>query len=127
MHYEGLRDLEDGKFSERVTENLRRENNLEEYVKQKRLYSKTLDNFGVTSTFFKNPDQEDNFTNHAPEIPEQDPSPEILSVLHWLSKYPEHENSLKNILVHEEWIIRASSILACNEFKQDFTLEKTWF
>ena len=83
-----------------MTENQRRVNNRDEYVKTKKVQGENLDNFGVTSTFYKAPEDEDNFTNHAPDEPPEVPPSEIAHVQHWLEKYPHHENSLKNMLMH---------------------------
>jgi hypothetical protein len=106
-----------------MEEKAKRDRNKDEFAKEKGVSGDTLEEFGVTSRFYKSIEDEDKYTNHAPPPKSEVLSEEIQKMEQWMDEHPEHVPSLQAIVYNASWIIKVSSLLATGDVQQDAALE----
>jgi hypothetical protein len=81
------------------------------FAKTNGMKSQTLTKLGVTSTFFKPANEEDNLSNHAPVPPEEQPALNIILTEEYIENNPMKVSHLRAIVDSADWIIKTSCIM----------------
>jgi len=70
-----------------LIEKARTEKSKSEWAKKTCTSPAILEKFGVSSTMFKSPTDEENFTNHAPSVVSEAPSAYIVRTEEWINNH----------------------------------------
>jgi len=117
LYHLGLQSLQSGGFEDRtalIVEKARKDKSTAEFTKKTGLKSTIVSKLGVSSTFFKPADQEDNFTNHAPRE---------ASSVHTIYDLNTQDPRLKQIVESGSWILKVSCLLSCGQIIHDQAIE----